>query len=79
MTEELKKEGIRAEVDSRDERMQAKIRQATLQKVPYMGIIGDKEINDQTVSIRNREGKDLGKLNLSHFVKRVKEEIDQKV
>jgi len=79
MAEELKKENIRVEVDSRDERMQAKIRQATLQKVPYMGIIGDKEINDQTVSIRSREGKDLGTLNLSHFVKRVKEEIDQKV
>ena len=43
-----------------------------------MGIIGDKEINDQLVSIRSREGKDLGKLNLSDFVKRVKEEIDQK-
>jgi threonyl-tRNA synthetase len=44
-----------------------------------MGIIGDKEINDHVVSVRTREGKDLGQLNLSHFVKRVKEEIDQKV
>jgi threonyl-tRNA synthetase len=78
MAQELKKENIRVEVDSRAETMQAKIRQATLQKVPYMGIIGDKEINDQLVSIRSREGKDLGKLNLSDFVKRVKEEIDQK-
>jgi len=79
MAEEFKKENIRVEVDSRDERMQAKIRQATLQRVPYMGIIGDKEINDRIISVRTREGKDLGQLNLSHFVKRVKEEIDQKV
>ncbi|OGH06141.1 MAG: threonine--tRNA ligase [Candidatus Levybacteria bacterium RBG_16_35_11] len=78
MAEELKSENIRVEVDSRAETMQNKIRQATLQKVPYMGIIGDKEINDQTVSVRTRDGKDLGKLNLSHFVKRVKQEIDQK-
>ncbi|OGH09659.1 MAG: threonine--tRNA ligase [Candidatus Levybacteria bacterium RBG_16_35_6] len=79
IADEFKKEGIRVEVDSRSETMQNKIRQATLQKVPYMGIIGDKEINDQLVSIRTRKGEDLGKLNLSHFVKRVKEEIDQKV
>ncbi|MFH1187149.1 MAG: threonine--tRNA ligase [Candidatus Levyibacteriota bacterium] len=78
--EKLKKEGIRVEVDDRSETMQAKIRQATLQKVPYMGIIGDKEKeNKDNLSIRTRSGKDLGQLNLSHFVKRVKEEIDKKI
>jgi threonyl-tRNA synthetase len=79
MAEEFKKEGIRVEIDTRDERMQAKIRQATLQRVPYLGIIGDKEINDRVISVRERNGKDLGQLNLSDFVKRVCKEIDQKV
>lgn len=79
IAEELKKEGIRVETDLRSETMQHKIRVATLQKVPYMGIIGDKEINDSTISVRTRDGKDLGQLNLSLFIKRVKQEIDQKV
>jgi len=77
---ELAKEGIRVEVDDRAETMQNKIRQATLQKVPYMGIIGDKENeNKNCLAIRARDGKDLGQLNLSHLVKRVKEEIDKKI
>lgn len=78
--EELIKENIRAEVDSRSETMQAKIREATLQKVPYMGIIGDKELEgkDSKISVRSREGKDLGQLNLSHFLIKLKEEIDKK-
>jgi threonyl-tRNA synthetase len=78
----LKEENIRAEVDSRSETMQSKIREATLQKVPYMGIIGDKEVNsgkNYSVSVRTRDGKDLGILDLSQFVKRVKEEIDKKI
>jgi threonyl-tRNA synthetase len=78
----LKEENIRAEVDNSSDTMQAKIRQATLQKVPYMGIIGDKEVNsgkDYSISVRKRDGKDLGLLNLSQFVKRVKEEIDKKI
>ena len=76
----LESEGIRVEVDDRAETMQNKIRQATLQKVPYMGIIGDKEKESKDcLAIRTRDGKDLGQLNLSHFVKRVKEEIDKKI
>lgn len=76
----LEKEAIRVEVDSRAETMQSKIRQATLQKVPYMGIIGDKEKElKDSLAIRTRDGKDLGQLKLSHFVKRVKEEIDKKI
>lgn len=78
----LQDENIRAEVDSRSDTMQAKIRAATLQKVPYMGIIGDKETNSgdtYSISIRTRDGKDLGNLSLSQFVKRVKQEIDKKI
>ncbi len=79
---ELEKEKIRVYFDNRNERLQAKIRQATLQKVPFMGIIGDKEVNsgkNYSISVRTKDGKDLGTLNLSQFVKRVKIEIDKKI
>lgn len=70
----IKAEGVRAEIDDRSETMQAKIRDATLQKVPYLGIIGDREAENETISIRTREGKDLGQINLSEFLKRLKQE-----
>ncbi len=76
---ELKEAGIRAEFDGRPETMQAKVREATLQKVPYMVIIGDKEIENGNVSVRTRDGKNLGSESLSDFVKRVKESIDKKI
>jgi threonyl-tRNA synthetase len=76
---ELLKNGIRVELDGRSERLQAKIRDATLQKIPYLAIIGQSEIDSESVSIRERSGKDLGKLELSEFVQKLKEEIDKKV
>lgn len=79
ITEDLKKEGIRAELDNRPERLQAKIRDSSLQKVPYLGIIGDREIEASSISIRLRDGKDLGQLKISDFLKRLKEEIDKKI
>lgn len=80
INEGLEKAGIRCEVDSRQETLQAKIRDATLQKVPYMGIIGDKEVaGNNIVSIRTGEGKDLGQMKISQFLKRLKEEIDKKI
>ncbi len=79
VAEELISKGIRAEVDDRSERLQAKIREATLQKIPYLGIIGDKEIENNSVSIRLRDGEDLGNLDLSHFLQKIEEEIDKKV
>lgn len=72
-------ENIRTQLDERSERLQAKIREATLQKIPYLGIIGDDEIEKDTISVRNRDGKDLGSLSLSHFLQTIKEEIDKKV
>lgn len=75
----LKEENIRAELDDRNETLQAKIRDATLQKVSYMGIIGDREVVNNSLSIRTREGKDLGETKVSQFIKRLKEEIDKKV
>lgn len=78
VTEELKKAGIRAEADTRSERLQAKIREATLQKVPFMGIIGDKEITEDVISVRKRNGEDLGQLKTASFLQQLLENIDKK-
>src|SRR3990167_2194163 len=79
ITQELKDNGIRAELDNRPERLQAKIRDGSLQKVPYLGIIGDKETESSSISVRMRNGKDLGKLKISDFLQKLKEEIDKKI
>ena len=76
---ELKENGIRAELNDKADTMQSKVRDATLQKVPYMVIIGDKEIKDNSVSVRTRDGQNLGSEKLSDFIKRVKQEIDKKI
>ena len=74
----LRDGGIRVEADTRSERLQAKIRDATLQKVPFMGIIGDKEVTDEVISIRKRNGEDLGQLKIASFIKQLLQEIDKK-
>jgi threonyl-tRNA synthetase len=79
VAEKLRKEVIRVEVDSRNERLQAKIRDATLQKVPYLGIIGKQEVESNSVSLRLRDGKDLGKIKLEDLTIRLKQEIDKKI
>ena len=76
---ELQKSGIRVEVFDKSDTLSAKVREATLQKIPYLGIIGDKEIEDNKISVRDRYGKDLGTMDLSHFLQKVTEEIDKKV
>jgi len=79
LAEKLKAENIRAEADLRNERLQAKIREATLQKVPYLGIIGKQETESGSVSVRTCAGKDLGKIKIADLIDRLKEEIDKKV
>lgn len=76
---ELTHAGVRAELDTRNERLQAKIRDATLQKVPFLGIIGKQEVENETISIRTREGKDLGQTKISDFQNKLKQEIDKKI
>jgi|SRR5581483_3445933 len=77
--DQLEKAEIRVELDDRAETMQSKIRDITLQKVPYIGIIGDREIANNTISLRSREGADLGAIETSSVIQKVKEEIDKKV
>jgi threonyl-tRNA synthetase len=79
VAKEFKNKGVRVEVDIRKETLQAKIREATLQKVPFMGIIGDKEIEKGSVSVRSREGKDLGVIQSAHFLETILEDIEQKI
>jgi len=76
--DELLKEGIRSELNDDNKQLGAKIRESTLQKVPYMVIIGDKEtaVKPLSVSIRTREGKDLGLQKLSEFVQLIKSNIE---
>ncbi|WP_058486154.1 threonine--tRNA ligase [Defluviitalea phaphyphila] len=70
----LKEEGIKVEVDYRSEKIGYKIREARLQRIPYMLIIGQKEEEENKVSVRSRKG-DEGAKDLSEFIKRIKEEI----
>ncbi len=79
LLEQFTGQGIRTELDIRGERLQAKIRDATLQKVPFLGIIGKQEVEKSTISVRTREGKDLGQLKISEFLDKVKQEIDKKI
>lgn len=74
----LKEANLRIEIDSRQETISAKIRSATLQKVPYMGIIGDKEIAQKAISVRTKSGEDKGQIELSRFLVQLKDDIDKK-
>ena len=67
------------QIYEKSDTLQAKIRDATLQKIPYLCIIGDKEIEKNEISARTRSGEDLGKLGLSQFLQRVVSEIEKKV
>ncbi|ADC89598.1 threonyl-tRNA synthetase [Thermocrinis albus DSM 14484] len=64
----LREEGFRVEVDERDERLGAKIRDAELQKIPYVLIVGDKEMQDGSVSVRGKREGDLGKMSLQDLL-----------
>ena len=74
----LEAQGMRVEVDSRSEKIGYKIREAQLEKVPYMFIIGDKDIEAQTVSVRHRKNGDLGAMKLEEFIEKAVEEINTK-
>ena len=70
---------FRVELNNENKTLGAKIREATLQKIPYMIIIGEKEIGTEYYSVRTREGKNLGRVNLYEFIKKIKEEIEKKL
>ena len=71
--------GFRVESDLRNEKIGKKIREATLEKVPYMLVMGDRDVENGTVSVRTRGGEDLGAMPLDAFAAMLKEEVDNKV
>jgi threonyl-tRNA synthetase len=78
VAEKLREAGLRVEVDERSERMQAKIRDAQMKKVPYMLIAGDRDIEAGAVSVRTREGEDLGGVAVDAFIERLTAEVAAK-
>ena len=70
--------GFRAEVDHRSEKIGKKIREATLEKVPYMLVVGDRDMENGTVSPRHRTGEDLGAMSFDGFAALLKEEVETK-
>ena len=73
--EKLGKEGIRVELDSRNEKIGYKIREAQLEKVPYMLIVGEKEVENDEISVRSRSKGDIGHMEIEEFIKRASIEI----
>ena len=70
--------GLRCDLDTRNEKMGYKIREAQMMKIPYMLVVGDKEIENNTVAVRSRSGGDLGVMEPEAFLAKAKEEIDTK-
>ena len=78
IAKKLEAQGLRVEVDSRSEKIGYKIREAQMEKVPYMIIVGDKDIEAKTISVRHRKDGDLGAMQLEDFVRLAQEEIATK-
>ena len=74
----LEEKGMRVEVDGRSEKIGYKIREAQLEKVPYMVLAGDKDIENNTISIRSRKNGDEGATTLDEFITRICDEIEAK-
>ncbi len=74
----LDAKGFRVEVDGRNEKIGKKIREATMEKVPYMLVVGDRDMEGQTVSVRHRSGEDLGAMSLEAFTELLKDVVDNK-
>jgi len=71
----LEEEGFRVEVDARNEKTGFKVREAELQKIPYMLVVGDRDMTNQTVSVRKRSAGDQGAVSLEAFIARLREEM----
>ena len=79
LSDALDGQGFRVEMDDRNEKIGKKIREATLEKVPYMIVVGDRDMENKTVSVRTRAGEDMGAMSLEDFTAKLKEVVDSKV
>jgi threonyl-tRNA synthetase len=75
LADKLNKLGIKAQADLRNEKIGFKIRQHTIQKVPYQLVVGDKELESQTVAVRARGGEDLGVMSVDEFISHLQADI----
>ncbi|MCX7084463.1 MAG: threonine--tRNA ligase [Methylococcales bacterium] len=71
----LESQGIRVKIDLRNEKIGFKIREHSMQRIPYQVIIGDKELEEQNITVRTQKGEDLGSLSIDKFVAQIKQEI----
>jgi threonyl-tRNA synthetase len=71
----LQKHGLRVIADLRNEKIGFKIREHTLQKIPYMLVVGDREVENSTVAVRTRNGEDLGSMSIDDLVVKLTEEV----
>jgi threonyl-tRNA synthetase len=78
IAESLENQGFRVDLDLRNEKIGFKIREHTLQRVPYLLIVGDREVEEGTVAVRSREGEDLGSMPVDGFAGRLREEISRR-
>ena len=74
----LEARGVRCEVDDRNEKIGYKIREAQLEKVPYMLLCGDKDIEASTVSVRSRKNGDIGAMTIEQYIDMIMKEIETK-
>lgn len=79
ITKKLKEEGLRAEAKTEAETVSKKIRQGEIQKIPYLLVVGDKEIKNKTVRVRKREKGDIGEISLTKFLNKANIKIEKKV
>lgn len=78
LQEKLEKAGIRCELDDRSEKIGFKIRSAQLEKIPYMLVVGDKDIEAGTVAVRSRKNGDEGASTIEEFIERIQKEVAEK-
>jgi threonyl-tRNA synthetase len=74
----LSDKGFRVDSDLRNEKIGFKIREHTLQKVPYLLVVGDREVAERTLAVRDRKGKDLGTLSVDDFLAKLREAVDNR-
>jgi threonyl-tRNA synthetase len=74
----LKKQGFRVDTDLRNEKIGFKIREHTIQRVPYLLVLGDKEADSETVAVRNRSGEDLGTMTIDAFISLLHEDVHRR-
>jgi len=79
VAEKLKKQGIRVQIDLRNEKIGFKIREHTLQRIPYLLVVGDREMENAAVAVRKRGGEDLGAMPVDEFVSHLQEDLKKRV